>query len=309
MTFDEPGSDTRAGHALDAAVCDPHDPGGSAAAVLQRGRHPDRGPLRRHRRAGGGRLVLFPDDFPDLHPAGAVHGQRGAVFDALRPAGRRRPAGEPCVLLCPDRGGDGGAEHRRLCLSGPDPDLSTGAGPGLGADAQLPDHYLCRHPGRLSVQLFRLFPAGGGQQRRAAGLPGGVGPAEHRARPLVRAGAGPRRGRRGGGHRHFAIRLGHRHPGLHPGPPQRVPGPGPAPAPPRRLPAGGGELLLPDLRPAVGDEPGHPDGAGAGEQLRSHHHGGLCGSGQDRLLRLPAGAGFRQRLFHLHCPELRRQAV
>ena len=36
--------------------------------------------------------------------------------------------------------------------------------------------------------------------------------------------------------------------------------------------------------------------------------GRLCRRGEDRLLRLHARAGFRQRLFHLYRPELRRQA-
>ena len=38
------------------------------------------------KRAGGRRLVLYADDLPDLHPAGTVHGQRGAVLHTLWPA-------------------------------------------------------------------------------------------------------------------------------------------------------------------------------------------------------------------------------
>ena len=42
---------------------------------------------------------------------------------------------------------------------------------------------------------------------------------------------------------------------------------------------------------------------GPREQLWHGHYGGLCGSGEDRLLCLYAGAGFRQRLFDLCGPE------
>ena len=208
MNLYESGPDPRAGHALDAVVCHPHDPGGSAAAVLQCRRHPDRRPVRRHRRAGGRRLFLHPDDLFDLYPAGSVHGQRGAVLDALRPPGRGGPAGEPGLFLCPDRRGDGGAQRGVLRLPGPDPGLSAGAGPGLGADAQLSGHHLYRHPGHLFVQLLRLLPAGGGQQRGAPGVSGGVGAAEHRPGPVVRLGAGAQRGRRRRSHRHLPVRLG-----------------------------------------------------------------------------------------------------
>ena len=58
---------------------------------------------------------------------------------------------------------------------------------------------------------------------------------------------------------------------------------------------------------AVHHELRHPDGAGPREQLRHDHHGGLRSGGEDRLLRLYAGAGFRQRLLHLCGPELRRR--
>ena len=67
------------------------------------------------------------------------------------------------------------------------------------------------------------------------------------------------------------------------------------------------QLLPPHLRPAVGDEPGHPHGPGAGQQLRGHGDGGLRRGGEDRRLRLSAGPGLRQRLLHLHRPELRRR--
>ena len=56
-----------------------------------------------------------------------------------------------------------------------------------------------------------------------------------------------------------------------------------------------------------GDEPRHPDGAGIGEQFRRGGDGGFCRCGQDRRLRLYAGAGFRQRLLHLYRPELWRR--
>ena len=88
----------------------------------------------------------------------------------------------------------------------------------LGADAQLSGHHLYRHPGHLFVQLLRLLPAGGGQQRGAPGVSGGVGAAEHRPGPVVRPGAGAQRGRRRRSHRHLPVRLGHRHPALYPGP-------------------------------------------------------------------------------------------
>ena len=57
---------------------------------------------------------------------------------------------------------------------------------------------------------------------------------------------------------------------------------------------------------AIGDEFRHPDGAGPCQQFWHGHHGGLRSSGEDRLLRLYAGAGFRQCLLHLCGPELRR---
>ncbi len=69
------------------------------------------------------------------------------------------------------------------------------------------------------------------------------------------------------------------------------------------------EPLGHDQRPAVHHEFRHPDGAGAGQQLRHRHHGGFCGGGEDRLLCLHAGAGLRQRLLHLCGPELRCRAV
>ena len=65
------------------------------------------------------------------------------------------------------------------------------------------------------------------------------------------------------------------------------------------------ESLGDDQRSAVYYEFWHPDGAGAGQQLRYGHHGGLCGSGEDRFLCLYAGAGFWQRLLDLCGPELR----
>ena len=66
------------------------------------------------------------------------------------------------------------------------------------------------------------------------------------------------------------------------------------------------QLFGADLHPAVHHEPGHPHGAGAGEQLWHHGDGRLRRGGEDRRLRLPAGAGLWQRRFHLHRPELRR---
>ena len=69
--------------------------------------------------------------------------------------------------------------------------------------------------------------------------------------------------------------------------------------------AGGDGSFRADLPAAVGDEPGDPDGAGTGEQLRRFGHGGLRGGGQDRFLRLHAPAGLWKRLFHLHRPESR----
>ena len=68
---------------------------------------------------------------------------------------------------------------------------------------------------------------------------------------------------------------------------------------------GGDGSLRADLPAAVGDESGNSNGAGAGEQFRRFGHGGLCGGGQDRFLRLHAPAGFWKRLFHLHRPEPR----
>ena len=64
-------------------------------------------------------------------------------------------------------------------------------------------------------------------------------------------------------------------------------------------------IFHPYLCPAVGDESGHPDGPGAGQQLWAHGHGGFCGCSEDRRVCLYAGAGFRQRVFHVYCPELR----
>ena len=46
---------------------------------------------------------------------------------------------------------------------------------------------------------------------------------------------------------------------------------------------------------------------GPGEQLRPCDYGGLCRGGEDRLLRLHAGAGLRQRVLHLCGPKLRRR--
>ena len=75
---------------------------------------------------------------------------------------------------------------------------------------------------------------------------------------------------------------------------------------PAGMPPGNRRLLRFDLCPAVGDESGDSDGAGAGEQLWLHGDGGVCGGGENRRFCLYARAGFRKRLFHLHCPELRR---
>ena len=66
------------------------------------------------------------------------------------------------------------------------------------------------------------------------------------------------------------------------------------------------QFFVADLYPAVDHESGHPHGAGAGEQLWHHGDGRLCRGGEDRRLRLSAGAGLWQRRFHLHRPELRR---
>ena len=48
-------------------------------------------------------------------------------------------------------------------------------------------------------------------------------------------------------------------------------------------------------------------GAGTGQQLRHGRHGRVRRRREDRRLRLHAGAGLRQRLFHVHRPELRRK--
>ena len=65
-------------------------------------------------------------------------------------------------------------------------------------------------------------------------------------------------------------------------------------------------VLGADLHPAVHYEPGHPGRAGVGQQLWHGGHGGVCSGGQNRRLCLSAGAGFRQCVLHLYCPELRR---
>ena len=51
---------------------------------------------------------------------------------------------------------------------------------------------------------------------------------------------------------------------------------------------------------------GHLGRAGVGQQLWHGGHGGVCSGGQNRRLCLSAGAGFRQCVLHLYCPELRR---
>ena len=62
-----------------------------------------------------------------------------------------------------------------------------------------------------------------------------------------------------------------------------------------------------DKRAAVDYEFRYFDGTGPGEQLRAFRHGRICRRGKNRLLRLYARAGFRQRILHLYRSKLRRQ--
>jgi Na+-driven multidrug efflux pump len=65
-------------------------------------------------------------------------------------------------------------------------------------------------------------------------------------------------------------------------------------------------VLGADLHPAIHHELRDLGRAGVGQQLWHGGHGGVCSGGQNRRLCLSAGAGFRQCVLHLYCPELRR---
>ena len=116
---------------------------------------------------------------------------------------------------------------------------------------------------------------------------------------------GLRWGVRGTGNGHCPVCLRHRHRHL------RAGAVSPAAGHPQSLPhplglrQGNRWFLRPDLRPTVRDESGHSHGAGAGQQLWSHHHGRICCRSKGRCLRLYAGTGFRKRFFYLYLPELR----
>ena len=221
-------------------------------------------------RAGRRGLLLYADDLSDLDFAGALHGQRRAVFHPFRAAGRTGPAGSGACLLCADRGRGPCAERPCLCLPGLSAGLSPGAGTGEPPQAGIPDGDFLRERRFVPVQLLRVDSPGGGQFRGAACFSGGFRRAEYCAGPVVRAGAEAGRGRRGGGHGAGPVCVRRWHCGLHIG---AVP---PAPGHSQRLPdplglrAGDRQLFRPDLRAAVGDESGHPDGAGAGPRLGRH---------------------------------------
>ena len=124
----------------------------------------------------------------------------------------------------------------------------------------------------------------------------------------IRGRARARRGRGGGGDGDLAIRLRRGHSPL-----TRA-----KKRPDLRAQRGAGaafahegdrQFFVADLYPAVDHESGHPHGAGAGEQLWHHGDGRLCRGGEDRRLRLSAGAGLWQRRFHLHRPRTTARAT
>ena len=163
------------------------------------------------------------------------------------------------------------------------------------------------NPRDFPVQFLCFFPAVGGKFCGAAGISGRFRRGEYRSGSVVHhwAKAG-RRGRCGGdGDRPVPFR--HRHCGLRP---PALPSDALHPASSQSAVGAhfrNSLLLHPDLRSAVGDESGHSHGAGTGQQLRHGGHGRVCRRCEDRRLRLHAGAGLRQRLFHVHRPELRRK--
>ena len=179
----------------------------------------------------------------------------------------------------------------------------------MGRHAGVPVCDLHGNSRRFPVQLFRFVFESHRKFRRAAGVSGGFGRAEHRARPLVRPRPEPRRDRRGGGDGGRPVPFGRRNRCLHA---RAIPAGArdwKAQRPAAGARARGAVLLHADLRSAVGDEPRHPDGSGTGEQLRPHRDGGLRRRREDRRVRLHAGAGLRQRLFHLYRAELWREAA
>ena len=304
-----PRADARGHHAGAAALCGADDLGRSVAADVQRGRHAHRRAVRGGRRAGGRWLGLYADDVFDVDLAGALDGQRRGGVHLVRARRAHADAAGDLSLLRAYRRGGRRAQHRGVCVHRPHLGAAAGPGRDLGPDAHLPAGDLYRHRRYVFVQLFRLPAARGRRLGAAAGVFGRVGGAQHRAGPGVRAGAGVGRGRRGVGHhpvtvavRPGAVRLCAGHPAR------------PARAARRNalerplcgacVPAG-----VYHRRTAVHHELWHFAGAGARQQLWPGHHGGVCGGGQDRLLRVYAGAGFRQRVLDVFGAELRRRAA
>lgn len=124
--------------------------------MLQYRGYGDRGKVSGRRCSGCGGIILFSDDFPYLHPAGAGHGKRNGIFHPLRSEGQKSAervrSGVFCASFCGDRFSDGGD----LCRDRRDHLVSAYARGTGNIDERVPDRNLCRD---VRYLLYNFFAA------------------------------------------------------------------------------------------------------------------------------------------------------
>ena len=203
-------------HEESADLCAADDRRESAAAMLQHCGHDHCRAIFGRECAGGGGLGLHADGFSDVDHAGAVHGQRGVVFDQLR-ARRPRPAAHGDLpVLCVYRAGDAGDQCAGVCglrfyhlvsarwrRGGGRPNENVSAGD------------LCGDRGDVFAELFFLSAARAGQFEGAAGFSGGERGDEHCAGSALCLCVLLGRGWRGAGDDPVAVGVGDRAGAVH----------------------------------------------------------------------------------------------